>query len=109
MINENYWENRYNKDPKYRNQFPSSQVVSFLAKYKQNNHQTLLELGCGSGSNLLAGAEFGYDCYGIDISPTIVTYAKEFLSKHSIKANIHTASFTEVNFSNDFFRCHYGS
>lgn len=101
--NINFWEKRYAKDENYRNRFPYSQIVSFLAKNKRPGSQTLLELGCGSGCNLWAAAEFGYDCYGIDVSDTIINYARKFLQDRSVHANLETVSFTDMDFPTEFF------
>ena len=39
--------------------------------------KTILEAGCGSGHVLQAYANKGYDCLGIDVSPTAVDICKE--------------------------------
>ncbi|MFC1851686.1 class I SAM-dependent methyltransferase [candidate division CSSED10-310 bacterium] len=33
----------------------------------------VLELGCGAGNLALRLSQQGYDCYGIDISPTAIS------------------------------------
>lgn len=100
---DKFWEKRYALDKTYRNKFPYSQVVSFLAKNKRDEFQRLLELGCGSGNNLLAAAEFGYECHGIDISQTIIDYAKTFLEERSIYASLQACSFEDMKFPDKFF------
>ena len=104
MIDENnFWEKRYSDNSNYRNRFPFSQIVSLLAKFKNTAPQKLLELGCGSGNNLWAAYELGYECYGIDISKTIINYANKFLIEKSASAELLQASFTEKPYPDSYF------
>ena len=99
------WEQRYRKNPNYRNHWPYQEVVAFLARSISEFQikPKLLEVGCGSGNNLLAADALGYDCHGIDASETIVRYALNFLEKKNIQANLKTAEFTSLPYENSLF------
>ena len=92
-----FWEKRYSSNPSYRNLFPFSSVVSVLAQLRTSGPQKVLELGCGSGCNLWAAAEFGYNCYGIDVSPTIIEFARLFLKERGLHADLQVMRFEEIN------------
>lgn len=38
---------------------------------------TILDVGCGTGSHLLEFAQRGYDCTGVDLSPSMIEAAEE--------------------------------
>ena len=63
----------------------------------------LLELGCGDGSNTVALAAKGFDVYGIDISPTAITWAQEKAKKQGLKGNFQVGNVTELPFIDNFF------
>ena len=48
----------------------------------------ILEIGCGSGSNIKYLASLGYNVYGIDISETAVKYAKNSFIKDNLTGHI---------------------
>ncbi|MDB9872889.1 class I SAM-dependent methyltransferase, partial [Alphaproteobacteria bacterium] len=103
MKHHESWDDRYKTNPKYRNIFPFSSIVSILARLKKSKRQRILELGCGSGCNLWAANQFGFDCYGIDISPTIVAFAKQFLEEKQVKADLRVMKFEQIHkFDIDF-------
>lgn len=101
--NDFFWEERYRSNPDYRNEFPFSQVVSFLAQNRKSGEQKLLEVGCGSGCNLWAASTFGFETYGIDISETILEYADQFLGDRGVSSTLVKGSFDENVFPDNTF------
>lgn len=106
----NAWEDLYSeKQAKAIMKFPFPiviELVNFYSKKYPNIHPkniNVLEVGCGSGSNIKYLAELGYNVYGIDISETAVNYAKTSFLQHNLKGNIQTASVDSLPFENDFF------
>lgn len=106
----NAWEDLYNeKQEKAMMKFPFPIVIELVNFYSkkypniQPKNINVLEVGCGSGSNIKYLAELGYNVYGIDISETAVNYAKTSFLQHNLKGNIQTASVDSLPFENDFF------
>ena len=48
----------------------------------------ILDIGCGSGRNLLPFAKAGFDCYGIDFSEEMLKHAAEFGKTNKIKLKL---------------------
>lgn len=65
--------------------WPWDAVVAFLHRIGprmslssvEQSPPRLLEVGCGTGANLLAAIDRGYSCVGIDFSPSALLAAKE--------------------------------
>ncbi len=49
----------------------------------------VLDVGCGTGSNLVEMAASGYECVGLDISGTAISIARERLGERGIAAELH--------------------
>jgi SAM-dependent methyltransferase len=61
--------------------FPDMYVVRMLFKEcLQHQRGRVLELGCGSGNNLLPFSDFGWDVTGVDISPEALADARHNLA-----------------------------
>ena len=107
---KNLWEELYSKkQEEAMMKFPFPIVIELVNFYSkkypniQPKNINVLEVGCGSGSNIKYLAELGYNVYGIDISETAVNYAKTSFLQHNLKGNIQTASVDSLPFENDFF------
>jgi 2-polyprenyl-3-methyl-5-hydroxy-6-metoxy-1,4-benzoquinol methylase len=72
--------------------YPDYNVIWFVAKfikrrfghdefkYIRDGFNTVLDLGCGIGSNLMFLHEYGFDAYGLDLSETALEFAKSRFS-----------------------------
>jgi ubiquinone/menaquinone biosynthesis C-methylase UbiE len=60
----------------------------------------VLEVGCGTGTNLKMYHRRGCDVYGIDLSPTMIEAAKAKLGE---KANLVLGDASDMPFDDDFF------
>ena len=100
-MNIKHWEERYSKNPGYRNKWPYSEVVAFLTKAKTclPERPQLLEVGCGSGCNLWAANKLGYTCHGIDGSETIIKHAKEWLIEKNVSADLLVGDFSKLPYA----------
>jgi len=63
----------------------------------------LLELGCGSGGLTLRLSQRGFEVYGIDISPTAITWAKEKATEQAIKADFREGNVLDLPYPDDYF------
>ena len=79
---ETIWEQVYQAG-RQRNRWPWDAVVSFLHYAERRLDKTelrVLEVGCGTGSNLLAAQQRGHVVAGLDASPTAISLAREALN-----------------------------
>ncbi len=101
---EQYWEERY-KDNKSSGagsygssaKFKSEIINNFV---KQNNIQTVLELGCGDGNQLSLANYPNY--VGIDVSETIINKCKKDFSNEKSKRFYTLIDFEKVKGENFF-------
>jgi ubiquinone/menaquinone biosynthesis C-methylase UbiE len=84
--------------------YPNEAVIRFLAANyfslpsEQRKITRILDLGCGSGSNLMVVNEEGFDSHGIDGSLTGLTLAKQAMSRIE-KCETNETRLTNGNFS----------
>ena len=75
------WEKKHSRG--YGNKYPSEEVMSFLSSRRPSN---LLDIGCGTGYNMLWAAYHGVEVVGVDGSKSAIDEAKNVLSgyKHEL-------------------------
>ncbi len=100
------WEQRY-QDPTYRNHYPWSSVVQFVFRHRPQGRQppgiSILEVGCGNGSNLWFAAREGFRAAGIDASETAINYAREWFARENLTCDFQVGSFAKLPFSDATF------
>lgn len=107
--NKKRWDEIYKikKERGSFNKYPTEHIVVFIAKnfYKAPDRKTIkiLEIGCGSGCNLVYLAKEGFDAYGIDHSADAVAMSKEFLLKNASAARTEMCCATALPFPDNFF------
>ncbi|EDU36134.1 class I SAM-dependent methyltransferase [Clostridium sporogenes] len=96
---ENFWEEIYSKGQQL-NRYPFDCVVSFIFKNYPRNKQKkdikILEVGCGAGNNLWFAAREGFNVTGIDISESVIDYAKKRFQKDELKGKFIVGNFDEI-------------
>lgn len=101
------WEARYKDNPKYRNHYPWSSIVSFIYSNVPNNKESnkikILEVGCGNGNNLWFAAREGFRVAGIDGSETAIAYAKEWFGREGLAGDFRVGDFTNLPFEDNCF------
>lgn len=101
------WEEKYKKDKSYRNRYPWTEIVAFIfSNFKtleERKNKKVLELGCGSGSNLIFCAKEGMDSYGIDASSTIISYANWLSQNEGVDCDYLVGDFTNLPYENSKF------
>jgi len=94
------WETEYSSSSlKNKNTYPNEDLISFIYNnYQMNNNCKVLDLGCGWGNNLKFLKDFGFDVYGVELSPSAFKKCKE------ITKNVFNKSFDDLSvFKDDFF------
>ncbi|MEK6890868.1 MAG: class I SAM-dependent methyltransferase [Nanoarchaeota archaeon] len=67
--------------------------------YDQNKNKTLLDLGCGTGLDLVKYLEKGFDAYGTDASKVMLAEAMSLVAPERLKLARHTS----IPFRDEFF------
>ena len=96
------WERIYQGN-KQINQWPFTDVVSYVMRYVRPKPSgfRVLELGCGSGPNIPFFLSLDFEYYGIEGSSTIIEELK--IKFDQLKENLHCGDFTkEIPFSGKF-------
>ena len=105
MTSTSFWETKYASG--HSEKYPWDHIVSFLLRFYSNysglTKPQLLEVGCGTGNNLLFASNEGFDVFGIDISPTAIQYSKTLLSEAGSDYSLHVGSFLSLPYRDNMF------
>jgi ubiquinone/menaquinone biosynthesis C-methylase UbiE len=100
------WEQRY-ANPDYRNHYPWSSVVTFVFRNRPKNLKpsevSILEVGCGNGSNLWFAAREGFRTAGVDGSKTAIDYARDWFRREDLDGDFHVGNFASLPFPDRSF------
>ncbi len=110
---KDFWENKYQKRDKehwearrkelLESHVEESPFITYLVNLKPTP-RIVLDYGCGTGKNLRALeeklADPGTRLYGLDVSPTALELAKEYI--HG-RAALQMTNGTEIPFEDKFF------
>src|SRR5215213_2826979 len=72
------------------------QVVPWLESVTNLHGARVLEIGCGTGSGLVALAERGAQVIGVDVDEGALEVARKRCSLHGVVAELHAANATSV-------------
>ena len=94
------WEEKYSKGHQQR--YPWDCVVSFVfrnvPKGREFSSIKVLEVGCGTGSNLWFAAREGMQVAGIDGSASAITNARKRFSAENLEGDFHVGCFSVLPF-----------
>ncbi len=111
LLVKKWYENSY-EEHGFRAQrlYPNEELLRFLgreffSKIAGNKRSgiKILEIGCGSCSNLWMVAKEGFDTYGIDLSEQSILLGKKMLDYWNVNADLAVASMTDLPYENDSF------
>lgn len=90
----NYWEERYQAgDAHWDKGAPSPGLVDFLAAHPGLPRGSVCVPGCGSGHDVRAFAQAGFDVHGFDIAPSAIRLGTEKTKAAGLKARFQPADF----------------
>jgi ubiquinone/menaquinone biosynthesis C-methylase UbiE len=99
------WEKKYSQG--HSQKYPWDAVVSFIfrnyPRSKPRHEIRVLEVGCGTGSNLWFVAREGFQVAGIDGSPSAVNFLKQRFAEEGLTGDIRVGNFLELPFASDTF------
>lgn len=100
------WNQIYGEE-RQLNRYPWDRVVSFVYRHypreKPRAAVSILEVGCGAGSNLWFAAREGFSVAGIDGSPRAVAYARDRLAAEGLAGDLRVGDFTRLPFAGSTF------
>jgi SAM-dependent methyltransferase len=84
---EHPWERIYQKEGRLFGE-PFPRFMEVVRVFRQNDCKRILDLGCGNGRHVLHLAKQGFTITGLDISPTGLGLAQEWLKEEGKRASL---------------------
>jgi ubiquinone/menaquinone biosynthesis C-methylase UbiE len=100
------WDNAYTSGEYlhwWDNHAPSQELVTCLASGLIPKGSTFLDLGCGSGQDAVAAAQYGLRVTGVDISFYAVAIASKLSKSKNVTSNWSAASAFNLPFADNTF------
>ena len=99
------WEEKYASG--HSQKYPWDMVVTFVYRnrpqHKPPQETHILEVGCGTASNLWFAAREGFKVAGIDASVSAIAEARRRFQKDGLQGQLEVGDFTSLPFNNDTF------
>ncbi len=93
-MSREYWETRYQAgDMAWEKGAPSPGLVDFLAAHPDLPRGTVCVPGCGTGHDVRAWGQAGFDTFGYDIAPGAIQLATEKTKAAGLGAQFQLADF----------------
>lgn len=90
----NEWEQRYQtRDTPWDKGAPSPGLLDFLSAHPELPRDTVCVPGCGTGHDVRAWAEAGFQAHGFDLAPTAIQLSIERTRAAGLKAEFGLADF----------------
>ena len=103
---KNQWDEIYKKKKYgyYDLEKPYSGISKIISVLKKRKCRNVLDLGCGSGRNLVTLGKAGFNVYGLDYSKKGISSARILLMKKSLDAKLSVAdAFSSLPYPDNFF------
>jgi ubiquinone/menaquinone biosynthesis C-methylase UbiE len=85
---------------RFGNFFPETPIVKFVHRTFKDPHsrqgQQLVDLGCGSGNNVVFCARLGLQVYGIDFSHSAIKKTKDRLAESGLDARLYVRDMSDL-------------
>jgi SAM-dependent methyltransferase len=99
------WETKYAAGHAQR--YPWDCIVSFVFRHAPRDRERrdvrVLEVGCGTGSNLWFAAREGFSVAGVDASASAIAAAQRRFEADTLNGDFHVANFTRLPFPDGTF------
>jgi ubiquinone/menaquinone biosynthesis C-methylase UbiE len=90
----------YLVNPRWDTGISPPELISIINKYPCGR---ALDLGCGTGTNLLTLAQHGWQVSGIDFAPTALRLARKKLARANIQAELRLGDVSNLDVFRDNF------
>lgn len=108
------WEDLYRAGQSGLRHWPNEELLRFLGRTyfhrdipNADERPRVLEVGCGNGPNLWALARAGFRTVGVDISPTVLPWARDKLLYWDAQAGLAVADVRALPFEAEIFNLVY--
>lgn len=91
----NWWDLAYRSGPPWDSALPADELVELVEGGRIKTGKAL-DIGCGTGTNVLYLAEKGFDASGVDISKVAVKKAVAKARKRDLRCNFYILDFTKT-------------
>ena len=85
-----YW---YFGQPKWDTGISPPELLDFIQNHKPAR---AIDIGCGTGTNVITLAQAGWQVTGVDFAPRAIQLAKQKLKKANIQADLHISDATNL-------------
>ena len=85
-----YW---YFGQPKWDTGISPPELLDFI---EQHNADRAIDIGCGTGTNVITLAKAGWRVTGVDFAPRAIRLARKKLESNSIEAELRVSDATEL-------------
>lgn len=75
--------------------YPNEPLLRFLSGLQRKSR--VLEIACGTGANLWAIAQEGFEAWGQDAAPRAIEICREVLDSHGVSAELDVGDFHKLN------------
>ncbi len=87
----------------FRWEDPDAQVVALAPILQQRGARRVLDLACGAGRHLVYLARAGFQMYGMDIAANGLKYARQWLSREQLTAQLAQSDMNAVPYVGESF------
>lgn len=102
-MSETNWEEHYQTgDMPWEKGEPSPGLVDFLTTYSAIDRGTVAVPGCGTGHDVRAFAEVGFEAFGFDLAPSAIRIAQEKTKAAGLEATFQLSDFLKDTPQNSF-------
>jgi len=87
----NLW---YLRKPPWDSGISPPELIEFIKKHPAGK---AIDLGCGTGTNIITLAKAGWQVTGVDFAARAIHIAKQKLQQQNIQADLHTGDVTKID------------
>lgn len=84
---------------------PAPETFYLLSRWKKQQKQSFLDLGCGLGRHTILFAKNGFDVLAFDISETAIEHTSEWAKNENLNIDIKQGDMLNIPFDNESIDC----